>query len=815
MTTAAAHDRNAEAEREPLDALVDVLCQVETSLGRGAVRAVTAGVVRQRARQRRLAAELAEAPDVLRTGRPPAAIMVGKLLLALKEAGAEQLAAPVCGVCGREPRTLAFARRTWGCSRCVSSPSLAACTGCGQERDVHARDRDGRPFCRTCFVDDDVAKLLADVVIGIAPEVNAEVVLGALERAHQRQVGRRQIAAAVVERPELLTGEGALAPVQGVLRFLDELRRAGATSVVVPPCPGCGRARPLERPLGAVRVCSNCAAKAGASICSRCGKQKPINHRDENGDAFCQYCWASDSRNLEVCVGCGNRRRVYGRTGDGAVCLRCRPRSERVCGICGRTGRVTISRATGEPLCDLCKGHWIVCSGCGDGGLVRGGTLKEPLCARCVNPDPDFWKRCRICNTTWQLTTAPCTRCSLDARLRKVFAADDGTIAPELDRLRERLVQVDRPIYAITWLRKANVQSTITAVVREHPQISHAALDAMPPSKTLDHFRSMLVSVGALEFRDEGLVRLERELKETLDGYIPGEHPRALRGFILWHLMRRLRGRLQDKPTSVQQIQNVRAHLAGADGLLRWLEGRDKSLSGCTQTDVDSYLSTKPAHPKKCSAFVRWAVRRRYAPKGIKAPAIRWTGPAGPHDQDERWAVARRLLNDESVATADRVAGLLVLLYAQTASSIHRLTTDRVTQDDDHVLLHLGDQPIQLPAPLDRFMLDLVASRGTDTLIRHEGDWLFPGRSVGRPIHETQLLRRLHAVGVKSRQGRSTALFALAQQLPAGQLAKMLGVHVGVAVTWQRASGGDWMTYAAAVAARSATRAKPATAPSS
>ncbi|WP_405675559.1 hypothetical protein OG292_07895 [Streptomyces sp. NBC_01511] len=150
-----------------------------------------------------------------------------------------------------------------------------------------------------------------------------------------------------------------------------------------------------------------------------------------------------------------------------------------------------------------------------------------------------------------------------------------------------------------------------------------------------------------------------------------------------------------------------------------------------------------------------------------------------------------------------------MLLYAQTVSSIHRLTTDRLTQDDDHVLLHLGAQPIRLPAPLDRFMLDLVASRCTDTLIRHEGDWLFPGRSVGRPIHESQLLRRLHRVGVKSRQGRSTALFALAQELPAGQLAKMLGVHVGVAVTWQRASGGDWMTYAAAVAVRSATRAPP------
>lgn len=88
------------------------------------------------------------------------------------------------------------------------------------------------------------------------------------------------------------------------------------------------------------------------------------------------------------------------------------------------------------------------------------------------------------------------------------------------------------------------------------------------------------------------------------------------------------------------------------------------------------------------------------------------------------------------------------------------------------------------------------------------GDWLFPGRAAGRPIHESQLLRRLRAHGVRARQGRSTALFTLARQLPAGQLSKMLGIHVGVAVAWQRASGGDWMGYAADVAARSAIRTR-------
>ncbi|MFE1405478.1 hypothetical protein ACFW5D_17810 [Streptomyces sp. NPDC058770] len=49
-------------------------------------------------------------------------------------------------------------------------------------------------------------------------------------------------------------------------------------------------------------------------------------------------------------------------------------------------------------------------------------------------------------------------------------------------------------------------------------------------------------------------------------------------------------------------------------------------------------------------------------------------------------------------------------------------------------------------------------------------------------------------------------LFALAQEVPAGLLSKMLGVHTSVAVVWQRASGGDWMGYAAEVTARSAIR---------
>ncbi len=40
-------------------------------------------------------------------------------------------------------------------------------------------------------------------------------------------------------------------------------------------------------------------------------------------------------------------------------------------------------------------------------------------------------------------------------------------------------------------------------------------------------------------------------------------------------------------------------------------------------------------------------------------------------------------------------------------------------------------------------------------------------------------------------------MFSPAAELPAAVLARLLGIHIGVAVAWQRASSGDWTNYAA------------------
>ena len=87
--------------------------------------------------------------------------------------------------------------------------------------------------------------LMAELEPGLSPAA----VLGALEQAAARHDGRRRIAAAVTGQPGLLTGQGARAPVPGVLRFISALADADATAMVEPACPRCGRRRPLGVPV--------------------------------------------------------------------------------------------------------------------------------------------------------------------------------------------------------------------------------------------------------------------------------------------------------------------------------------------------------------------------------------------------------------------------------------------------------------------------------------------------------------------------------------------------------------------------------------
>ena len=83
----------------------------------------------------------------------------------------------------------------------------------------------------------------------------------------------------------------------------------------------------------------------------------------------------------------------------------------------------------------------------------------------------------------------------------------------------------------------------------------------------------------------------------------------------------------------------------------------------------------------------------------------------GQHDQVAQLADARRPLQEEAYPAADRVAGLLILLYAQKLSVITALTARHVLHQDGRTLLRLGSRPVILPAPLDTLVAGLAAGR--------------------------------------------------------------------------------------------------------
>ena len=207
--------------------------------------------------------------------------------------------------------------------------------------------------------------------------------------------------------------------------------------------------------------------------------------------------------------------------------------------------------------------------------------------------------------------------------------------------------------------------------------------------------------------------------------------------------------------------------------------------------------------------FVRWARSRKHT--SVDFPATRWNGPARTLDTEARWDQAQRLLHDEALDPGDRFAGLLVLLYAQQPSAISRLTLDNIDAGDGQVLLHLGQEPIRLPEPLDGLARHLIATRRGHATIGDHGasPWLLPGGRPGQPISPYRLAERLQQIGVQPGPARSTALFQLAAEVPAAILARMLGIHINVAVAWQHASNGDWAAYAADVSRRATPQPVP------
>lgn len=790
-----------EVLADPIGVIVELVAAREPGLDRVIVEATVTSVAGGRAKRRGLAQALLERPVVLADGRSPAPRGIGELLIALRKAGARKISPPVCAECGKPLHSLQRRGQDWYCGACGSRPKR--CASCGQERTVVSVDRRGQPRCGQCPDDDerDPVAVLTEAVTKLDPSLPTDTVSTVARGLFSRPSKLRRLAWIVEDDPDLLTGDGARAPAPGVLGLIDRLCDAGAQAITRPACPRCARVIHLHRRIDGWWLCRNCVAKSRAQPCSRCGAIREAATRDEHGQPLCPNCLITDPANQETCLACRRRRPVSVRTADGPLCGSCVPPQTLACEICGKNAPCVISQATGKPWCQACRQRWIRCSGCGEDAPIRGGTLDEPLCATCARPDTEFWQSCPGCGQPRRIHARRCARCNLQQRLRELLSNDTAEIRPELQALYDALAGARRPDTVVAWLDK----STAPTILREltGQPLTHTALDALPAGKAVEHLRSILVAIGTLPPRDEQMARLERWITSVVADRCDPDERQILHRYALWHVLRRLRGRLKGAGTTHEQVVAAQRVIKAARNLLDWLTDHQLTLATAGQGDLEAWLlAAKPSYRIDAGNFVRWAKTHKLTQ--LDLPATRWSGPSGLIDTETRWEQARWLLHDATLKPEDRVAGLLVLLYAQWPAALSRLTVDHVEQRGNEVRLRLGREPIVLPEPLAGLVLQVAATRHGKAVIGDQGNspWLFPGGQPGRPLSAFGLAERLRQLGINSARSRSAALFQLATELPAAVLARLLGIHITVAAAWQRASSGDWTNYAAEISRR-------------
>lgn len=672
--------------------------------------------------------------------------------------------------------------------------------------------------CAACRV-----ATISATVTAACPELSADRVAAAVEATITSPAVARDLAAALSFGPDVLAAGAP--PVVG--RLVGELRARGS-ALAVPACARCGRtARPLTR-VGTTGICPRCRAHQLAEVCSSCARTRVVTARGSGGGALCFACAPRPARPcgrcgrvlpvakratgtdpdicnncfhppIATCRCCGRRKPCHFVAAGNPICASCSPKAVAACAHCDQL-RPPCAHWPEGPVCEPCYRAALsrrgTCEGCGDQRrLVSPPGSDARMCCDCAQVPP--LARCADCGIEDRLfRDRRCVRCALADRAARLLQGP----RPDLVAVHDAIVAARQPYSAHNWLRSAAGAGILAEIASGALPLTHEALDAHPRRVAARFLRQTLVANGVLVAHDEALIALEVWVAARL-GQIgdPGQR-RLLRSYATWRVLRRARARATQTPRPRTATRHAKTRLLAAIAFLAWLEQHNLALRDCGQADIELWTLHAGPSADDVTDFLDWAAQHK-----LVAPLERTTRhrPEGAAmNPDTRWAIVDRLLHDDQLTLTDRVAGCLVLLYAQQLSRIVALTTDQIITTNKGVHLKLGKDPAILPEPLGGLIIQLTTTRRPYTGVGSPATspWLFPGLLPGRPLHPSWLGQRLRRLGIPTTIARRAALMDLASQLPAAVLAEILHLHPTTAVRWVAAAGGDWSTYAAQVA---------------
>lgn len=405
---------------------------------------------------------------------------------------------------------------------------------------------------------------------------------------------------------------------------------------------------------------------------------------------------------------------------------------------------------------------------------------------------------CTLCAATREpkARRGLCLRCDLRETSAQIFDDGHGRVDARLVTLHDALCSVAKPHNSIRWLAEPDVAGRLHAIVDGSVALTHDGIDTMGEGLGREYLRDMLVAHGALPARDKYLAAFARWSARRLDTIDDDDHRQIIRAYLHWGHQRRLRARAELGPLNETAAGLARQQTNTAVGFLAWLAGRERTLDICCQADIDDWFATGPSTRWALRNFLAWSADARRCPR-LRVP--RYQGRAVPAlDRGQRLAILARLFTDTTIELSDRVAGCLVLLYAQPLARLRTLTIADVDERPDGVWIRLTRHHVPLPEPAGTFTASLAHSgrRNIATVHNPTSQWLFPGRAAGHAIQAEQLGERLARLGI-SRLGRLGALNGLVAEIPAPILGQLIGYSPNIIAEHARAQGTDWASYAA------------------
>lgn len=379
-----------------------------------------------------------------------------------------------------------------------------------------------------------------------------------------------------------------------------------------------------------------------------------------------------------------------------------------------------------------------------------------------------------------------CDRCWARRRVVRVLCDRDSVTdvgAAVVDVVCDRT-----PRHVTRWLRRhPELVATLRRVAAGEMLLTHGHLDDVPSKRSVEFFRRQLIQAGLLPEQNHQLAMFDIWVRDLLASI---EHParrQQVATFATWHHRRRLVTAIDNGTIRPSSTRGARGQINVTIRFLDWLDDRGRSLAECTQDDLDAWFAEGNTTRLNAISFITWARTQQLCRPNLRVPVPPSTTPTGmPHD--DRIVVIGRLLRDDTIDTADRVAGLLVALYAQPVTRISSLPAAAVSIDG-RTTIQLGDERLDLAEPVGQLMQRHVTEIGTS-------EWLFPGRTPGRPRSAHGLAERITRHGV-TRAARIGALHDLVQQIPSPVLAELIDYNPEVIAKRATALAAPWEHYAA------------------